>query len=159
MDDHKIKVLFVCLGNICRSPMAEGVFKKIVTEEGLDDKIYCDSAGTSDFHIGADPDERMCRTATSYSVNLLHKARQFAKSDFDRFDYIIAMDNSNLNNILSLAENKEKHADKVLLMREFDPQGRGEDVPDPYFGGQKGFDEVYHILERSTRNFLNHINS
>lgn len=157
MDHYKIKVLFVCLGNICRSPMAEGVFKKLVKEKGLESQIYCDSAGTSSYHIGNDPDERMCQTASGYSITLQHKARQLKIKDFEDFDYIIAMDSSNFSDILKLAGDNESYKSKIGLMRDYDLEGHGQDVPDPYYGGIKGFDEVYHILRRSTELFLQEI--
>jgi protein-tyrosine phosphatase len=147
-----IKVLFVCLGNICRSPMAEGVFKAIVSEYGLSGEIEADSAGTSAFHIGANPDRRMCQTAEAY-----HKARQFTKTDFEEFDHILPMDNKNLKDILALAGGKQEYEAKVKLMREFDLERDNLDVPDPYYGGMQGFEDVYVMLERSSRNLLEFI--
>src|SRR5688572_8369678 len=97
-----INVLFVCLGNICRSPLAEGIFKDIVKKKGLNNKISIDSAGTGNYHIGADPDHRSIKVARKYDIELDHKARQFVKRDFDDFDYIIAMDQNNYDNIKRL---------------------------------------------------------
>ncbi|WP_045457306.1 low molecular weight protein-tyrosine-phosphatase [Sporocytophaga myxococcoides] len=150
------KILFVCLGNICRSPMAEGVFKKVIENKGVSHKFYCDSAGTSAYHIGALPDERMRATAMERGIILDHCARQITVKDFDNFDYILAMDTSNYNNIKSLTNDKFKH-DKVLMMRSFDSIKSTVDVPDPYYGGMSGFTEVYEILWRCCNNFYNHI--
>jgi protein-tyrosine phosphatase len=150
------KVLFVCLGNICRSPMAEGVFKKVVESKGVASKFYIDSAGTSAYHIGAQPDARMRATALENGIVLDHCARQIKIKDFDDFDYILAMDISNYHNIRSLTSDKAK-LDKVLMMRAFDSDKSSMDVPDPYYGGISGFKEVYDILWRCCNNFYNHI--
>lgn len=150
------KILFVCLGNICRSPMAEGVFKKVIENKGVAHKFYCDSAGTSAYHIGALPDERMRATAQERGIILDHCARQITVRDFDDFDYILAMDSSNYNNIRSLTKDKSRQ-DKVFMMRAFDSDKSIMDVPDPYYGGISGFIEVYEILWRCCNNFYNHI--
>lgn len=147
-----VKILFVCLGNICRSPMAEGLMAEKIEKRGLA-HLKVDSSGTSAYHLGELPDERMRQTARQRGIELTSRARQFAEDDFEAFDYIIAMDKHNKQNILKLAE-KESHRDKVYLMRDFDEQAPGADVPDPYFGGQRGFDEVYEILDRSTEKLL-----
>lgn len=146
-----IRVLFVCLGNICRSPLAEGVFRSIVEEHGQNDRITVDSAGTSGWHIGSAPDKRMCDTARKYGLHIDQlKGRQFEVSDLSSFDYIFAMDKSNLRDILSLDPGHE-HASKVRLFREFDPHPEDFQVPDPYYGGKEGFDHVYDIVERTSR--------
>lgn len=152
-----IKVLFVCLGNICRSPLAEEVFKHYVQKKGLENKIICDSAGTSSYHLGENPDKRTIKNARNNGIELAHKARQFNVNDFEDFDYILAMDNSNLQNILKL---KPAHIDKceICLMRDFDEVAKAsKDVPDPYFGGDEGFQEVFEILERANSKFLDHL--
>lgn len=153
-----IKVLFVCLGNICRSPMAEGVFRKMIEERNLANKLFCDSAGTSSYHIGELPDKRTRDTAEKYGISLDHKGRQLIKEDFDTFHYIVAMDHKNLTNIkLLAASSKPALANTILMMREFDPIKDSEDVPDPYFGGLDGFEEVKEILWRSNEVFLNYL--
>lgn len=152
-----IKVLFVCLGNICRSPMAEGIFKKFLQEKQLTDKIYCDSAGTSDYHIGELADRRMRNTALTYGINLTHKARQLASTDFEEFDYIIAMDESNYLHITSHEGCTETYGAKVGYMRQFDEFPGDINVPDPYFGGQEGFEEVYRMLLEANNRFLNYL--
>lgn len=147
------KVLFVCLGNICRSPLAEGLANKIAKKNGISDKVYFDSCGTSKYHIGEQPDERTIRNAADNGVKLDHKARQFEKKDFRDFDYILAMDSANLSNI-KILDQADQFGDKLYLMRDFDPDNPGADVPDPYFGGEQGFQNVYDILERSVNNFI-----
>lgn len=152
-----MKVLFVCLGNICRSPMAEGVFKKHLMDRNLENKVLVDSAGTSGWHIGANPDKRMCETALRNSVQLDHKARQFTVKDFDEFDYIIPMDKNNYVDIIKLSGGREEFFRKVILMREFDSYQEDKNVPDPYYGGLEGFDNVYTMLERCTGSFLDYL--
>lgn len=152
-----INVLFVCLGNICRSPMAEGHFKKLVHERGLSNKIFCDSAGTGSYHIGALPDERMRKTALNYEIELTHRARELKSDDFKKFDYIIAMDSSNHRNISILAEKSDIGSCKVIKMRSFDVVKDSEDVPDPYYGGIDGFTDVYNIIKRSNEAFIDYL--
>ncbi|MEQ8904753.1 low molecular weight protein-tyrosine-phosphatase [Ekhidna sp.] len=146
-----IKVLFVCLGNICRSPLAEAIFKKKLQKEGLINKIEADSAGTANYHVGENPDPRTIEIAAKHGVFFTHKGQQFKKNHVVEFDYLVAMDESNIQNmVLELGEKPEK----LLLMRNFDPYGKGEDVPDPWYGGMNGFENVYQILDRSLDNFL-----
>jgi protein-tyrosine phosphatase len=152
-----IKVLFVCLGNICRSPMAEGIFKKLVADRKLTGKIFCDSAGTSNYHIGELADPRMRKTAQTYNIELTHKARQIASPDFREFDYIIAMDASNHANIMSHAGWKQMYAGKLVYMRQFEELPADLNVPDPYFGGQQGFVDVYDLLLRTCNRFLDYL--
>jgi len=138
--------------------MAEGSFKKLIQDRDLTHLISCDSAGTSSYHIGEPPDERMRQTAKRHGVKLEHAARQLSKEDFTAFDYIIAMDSKNFHNIqlLSHTLSSPLHS-QILMMRQFDPGHLTEDVPDPYFGGLDGFEEVYDIVTRSCTNLLNHI--
>lgn len=153
---NKIKILFVCLGNICRSPLAEGIFKDKLKKKNLENIFEVDSCGTANYHIGDSPDSRTLANAEKNGIKLEHCVRQFTSNDLDDFDFILAMDKNNYQNILRLLKDKS-HADKVKLMREFDTIGKGKDVPDPYYGGEKNFQEVYEILDRSTENFLKHI--
>jgi protein-tyrosine phosphatase len=135
--------------------MAEGVFRKMIEEKKLSNQIMCDSAGTSSYHIGELPDKRTRNTAEKYNIFLDHKGRQLIKEDFDTFHYIIAMDHKNLTNIKLLADSSASiFSNTILMMREFDPIKDSEDVPDPYFGGLDGFEEVKDILWRSNEAFL-----
>lgn len=152
-----VKVVFVCLGNICRSPSAEGVFKKIVEENNLSDKFFIDSAGTSTYHVGERADSRMRKHASRRFYNLTSRSRQFVYNDLIEFDYIIAMDESNYNDILRL-DKDNKFRNKVKMMTDFSDNYQYSDVPDPYYGGAEGFEVVLDILEDSCNGFLNYIN-
>jgi protein-tyrosine phosphatase len=153
---EKKAVLFVCLGNICRSPMAEAIFNHKIREQGLDHVLSADSCGTGNYHIGAQPDPRTIANARKNKVSIEHCARQLSLTDFDSFDYIMAMDHSNFQNINRLA-NSPAHRAKITLMRDFDPLHKGAEVPDPYFGGEEGFQEVFQILDRTMDNFIDHL--
>jgi protein-tyrosine phosphatase len=149
-----VRILFVCLGNICRSPTAEAVMRGLVAEAGLEDEIEIDSAGTGSWHIGYPPDERSVAAAAERGVELNGTARQVGQGDFDGFDLLIAMDRQNEHDLLALARSDADKA-KVRLLRSYDD---GElDVPDPYYGGEDGFDEVVEIVERSCRALLDEI--
>ena len=150
----KLNVLFVCLGNICRSPMAEGIFIELLEKHDMHAHFNVDSAGTSNYHSGSLPDFRMRQKAKEYGMTLTHFARQIHKEDLQSFDYIIAMDQSNFKDIHSLKGENEAKAE-ILLMRSFDTSKTSDDVPDPYYGGEEGFTEVYQILLRSNAEFLN----
>lgn len=155
----KIKVLFVCLGNICRSPMAEGLFIHLAEEAGISDKFEIDSAGTSAHHAGELADRRMRTTAAAHGIALTTRSRQFRKQDLSEFDYILAMDRSNLSNIKSLQSPGAKYRAEVQLMRFYDEKvwalpNESEDVPDPYYGGDDGFEEVYDMLLRANKKLL-----
>lgn len=149
----KISVLFVCLGNICRSPLAMNLFIREVRERGYQDYFEIDSCGTSDYHIGSSPDSRTIANARANGLNVEHSARQLTPQDLENYDYILAMDRSNLLNIKNL-DPSGKYEDKIYLMRDFDPEEKGTEVPDPYFGGEQGFQNVYDILKRSVSHFL-----
>lgn len=152
----KVRVLFVCLGNICRSPLAEALFKDKVARKGLDGKIEADSCGTANYHIGDWPDERTIANALKNGVSIDHRGRQLSQKDLENFDFILAMDRSNYDHIMRFPE-AGKHKHKVALMRKFDNETEDEDVPDPYYGGERGFQYVFEILDRSTANFLDHL--
>lgn len=149
------RILFVCLGNICRSPTAEGVMRHMLREERLDHRVELDSAGTGGWHVGAPPDERATEAARERGIALEGRARRFEPADFDRFDLILAMDESNMSELLRLAPDEEAGS-KVRMLREFDPAADGGDldVPDPYYGGGGGFEEVLDLVEASTRGLL-----
>jgi len=152
------RVLFVCMGNICRSPTAEGVFRHLVREEGLEDEIEIDSAGTGGWHVGEQPDARATEAARRRGIELDGMARQFSPSDFDRYDLILAMDEENRRDLLGVAPDEEARA-KVRLFREFDPaSNEGDlDVPDPYFGGEQGFAHVLDLVDAAARGLLDEL--
>src|SRR5690606_18709583 len=140
------RVLMVCLGNICRSPLAEGILKSKVDS----DKVTVDSAGTANYHVGKGPDKRSIATAARYKIDITdQRARQFTAEDFDKFDYIFAMDRSNYNDIVSLAKNTSDKA-KVTLMLEVLNNPQAIEVPDPYYGGDSGFEHVFQLLDQAT---------
>ena len=153
----KISVLFVCLGNICRSPLAEGIFRHHVEEAGLTDRFTIDSAGTSSYHVGDPPDHRTSAVAVARGIALTSRARQLLAADLDQFDYVIVMDEENRAAVKRLARERATKA-VVHMMREFDSEARDDlDVPDPYYGGERGFENVHDIVERSSRRFLEHL--
>jgi protein-tyrosine phosphatase len=151
-----VKVCFVCLGNICRSPTAEGILLRQVEEAGLESQIVIDSAGTAAYHVGERADARSRATASARGVELPSRARRFGVADFRRFDYVLAMDGENHSELVALAPNPGA-AGKVRYLREFESESRMKaelDVPDPYYGGDEGFARVYEICERSCRGLL-----
>jgi protein-tyrosine phosphatase len=152
-----ISVLFVCLGNICRSTMAEGIFRQMISESGLEAQLSCDSAGTAAYHIGKDPDHRTLKTLTKYGCGLSHKGRQFTLRDLGTFNYILAMDSNNYTDIIQLAESQKMDYGHVALIRNFDPVKESRDVPDPYWSEIDGFEEVYQILYRTNKEFLKYL--
>ena len=153
----KTAVLFVCLGNICRSPLAEGVFRALVREAGLEDRFEIDSAGTSNYHTGDAPDARTSAVARRRGVVLEHAARQVNARDLERFDYVVAMDRQNLGKLQRLMDGSGVETE-VRLLREFDPEAKEDlEVPDPYFGGPRGFEDVHDMVERACRGLLEHI--
>jgi protein-tyrosine phosphatase len=154
-----VRILFVCLGNICRSPTAEGVMRHRVRAEGFEDRIEIESAGTGGWHVGAPPDERATEAAARREIVLEGAARKFAPDDFESFDLILAMDESNRRELLAQAPGDEARQ-KVRLLREFDPDSEGApdlDVPDPYYGGPQGFEEVLDLVDAATRGLLDEL--
>ena len=149
-----MKILMVCLGNICRSPMAEGILRHKVRAMKRDD-IKTDSAGTIGIHAGEAPDLRMQKTALKNGIDISDlRARQFVQKDFDDFDLIFAMDQSNLKNILTLSRNDADRKKVKLILNESFP-GEDREVPDPYFGGQEGFQHVFDLLDETTDQLIN----
>ena len=148
-----IRVLFVCTGNICRSPTAEGVFRRMVEDAGLEDRIGSDSAGTEGYHIGESPDERSCAAARQrgYPIDDL-RARQVRPRDFEVFDLILAMDRGHLSQLLRLSP--PERAGRVKLFLDYAPWAGARDVPDPYYGGPGGFTRVLDLIEAGCRGVL-----
>ncbi|MBX6364548.1 MAG: low molecular weight phosphotyrosine protein phosphatase [Gemmatimonadetes bacterium] len=156
MSDAPIRVLFVCLGNICRSPTAEGVFRHVVTAAGLAARFDIDSAGTGSWHVGEPPDARAAAAAQRRGIRLSGRARQLRREDLRTFHYVLAMDAENLRTIERLRD--AAASAQIRLFREFDPAaGDGLDVPDPYYGGPDGFETVLDIVERAALGLLEHI--
>jgi protein-tyrosine phosphatase len=151
--ENPFKLVFVCLGNICRSPTAEGLFIHHVKEAHLEQYFYIDSAGTAAYHVGEPANSKSQLTANQHGVTLPSRARRFEYADFEEFDLILPMDSSNLDNIEDL-DRKNRFVGKVVMMREYDPNPEDGNVPDPYYGGMKGFENVYQILDRSTKALL-----
>jgi len=148
-----IRVCFVCLGNICRSPTAEGVFRRLVEDAGLENAFEIDSAGTSGWHIGAPPDERSAMAARRLGYQLGGASRRFVVEDFDRFDHVIAMDHENFAELKGMARDSAD-VRRLSLLRSHDPDADGEEVPDPYYGGGGGFDAVVKICVKGCAGLL-----
>ena len=154
----KISVLFVCLGNICRSPAAEAIFQNLINDKSLGNQFTVDSAGTGSWHVGKKADSRMRFAANQRNINITSNARQIREDDFRKFEYILVMDDSNFNNVIDL-KNRVKGSDfaKILKIQDFSSIFNEKEVPDPYFGGDAGFDHVLDILEDSVSCFLEDI--
>jgi protein-tyrosine phosphatase len=152
-DSTNISVLFVCMGNICRSPSAEGVFRKMVEDAGLGAKVEVDSAGTHAYHVGHPPDQRAADAAERRGFSLDNiRARRIHEDDYRRFDYILAMDELNLHIILENAV--EEHSAEISLFMDYVEGSDFPEVPDPYYGGTAGFEKVLDLLEEASQNFL-----
>lgn len=148
-----VRVLFVCLGNICRSPMAEGVFRKLVTEAGYADRVRIDSAGTHAYHLGEPPDARALAATARRGVDIgTLRGRRAAREDIERHDYVLAMDDENYAHLRALAPAGHEH--KVRLFLEFASRTGSRAVPDPYFGGPSGFDSVLDMIEDAAEGLL-----
>jgi protein-tyrosine phosphatase len=151
-----VKVLFVCMGNICRSPTAEGVFRKLVEQQGLESRIVIDSAGTHAYHVGEQPDRRAQSAASKRDINLSTiRGRQFKSIDLEGFDYVLAMDHSNYRDIKSLDEGDSKA--RVSLFLDYAQDNSEKEVPDPYYGGANGFERVLDMIEEASKGLLVHI--
>lgn len=151
------RVLFVCLGNICRSPLAEGVFRQLVIEAGVLEHVGIASAGTGDWHVGHPPDPRMRATAASHGVDLSQqRAQVLTPALLETFDHVLVMDAENLRNARALAR-EPRLTRRIKLFRDFDPEPGDRIVPDPYFGGDEGFEHVFTIVDRTARALLTHL--
>jgi protein-tyrosine phosphatase len=157
----RVSVCFVCLGNICRSPTAEGVFRKLVEVSGLSGEIEIDSAGTGAWHVGERADRRSRAAAEARGYQLTSVARQFQPRDLELFDYVLAMDEQNLAELQRMRRESGRsihQPPKIQLLRDFDPTApRGSSVPDPYYGGDAGFEEVLDVCERAAEGLLHHL--
>jgi protein-tyrosine phosphatase len=152
----KVSVLFVCLGNICRSPTAHGVFRKLVIEAGLENQIEIDSAGTAAFHIGKSPDGRSTDIALQRGIDMTDlRARKVDFGDFYVYDYILAMDDANYTNLMDMA--LPEHLDKVQMFLDYTQDFSETEVPDPYYGGGRGFEHVFDLVESASLGLLTHI--
>lgn len=150
------KLLFVCLGNICRSPSAENIMNHLIERESLQSKIVCDSAGTSGYHIGAPPDHRMSSAAAQRGLQLRGRSRKLHPGDLQQFDLILAMDRENYQDILYL-DREDKYQDKVYLICDFATRYSEREVPDPYYGGRQGFERVMDLLFDACEGLLNYV--
>jgi protein-tyrosine phosphatase len=152
----KVKVLFVCMGNICRSPTAHGIFRHLVRESGLEPLIEIDSAGTHSYHVGAPPDQRALETARGRGVDIGDlRARRAEAGDFVYYDYVLAMDMDNYRSLLRICPPTMKQ--KLMLFMDFAPDLGYREVPDPYYGGQRGFDQVFDLVEAAAQGLLDEI--
>ena len=151
---NKVNVLFVCMGNICRSPTAHGVFEALVEQNKLGDRISVDSAGTHAYHVGETPDERSQAVALTHGYDLsTQQSRLIKKEDFEAFDYILAMDKANLYSLSKVSPLQ----DRVYSLMDFAPERDESEVPDPYYGGDHGFENVLTMIEVASQGLLNHI--
>jgi protein-tyrosine phosphatase len=153
---HKVSVIFVCLGNICRSPTAHGVFRQLVVDEGLQNEILIDSAGTAAWHVGKNADERSIRTAQDRGIDMLDlRARKVTLEDIQSFDYVLAMDESNYYDLIDLSLHEDKN--KIKLFLDFSEEFTEKEVPDPYYGGPEGFNHVFDLVTSASNGLLEEI--
>jgi protein-tyrosine phosphatase len=156
-----INVLFVCLGNICRSPVAEGTFRELVKQKGLSERIHCDSAGTMGWHTGQLPDPRAIKNAEKHGIKLTHLGKKISEADLDNFQHIIVMDEQNFEDVYEFYYKTKHHvpaAEKLFLIRDYDPTVKGkQEVPDPYYESAEAFENVFQIVWRSNEVFLEHL--
>ena len=151
------KILFICLGNICRSPAADGIMKHLVAERGLDDKFFIDSAGIGSWHVGQLPDRRMRQCGQRHGYNFDHRARQFSSKDFARFDYIAVMDQENYHDVARQA-NSPSDLQKIIRMSDYLRHHPGQKtVPDPYYGSERDFEFALELLEDACEGLLEHL--
>lgn len=151
-----MRILFVCMGNICRSPTAEGVFRRVLELNAPELRVEIDSAGTHDYHVGNAPDRRAIAAAARRGIDLSSlRARHVSAEDFERFDLILAMDEENLRELRSRA--RREHHERIRLMMEFAPAAISRSVPDPYYGGPEGFEDVLDLLEEAAQGLLEHV--
>jgi low molecular weight protein-tyrosine phosphatase len=154
---ERVAILFVCLGNICRSPLAEGVFRQLARARGLADRFEIDSAGTSSYHEGEPPDARSATVARARGVELTGRSRALTPADLERFDFVITMDQEIQESVERMSRRNGSRA-TIQLLRAYDPEaGNNLDVPDPYFGGPRGFEQVHDLVERSCTSLLDTI--
>ncbi len=152
----KIKILFVCLGNICRSPMAEGTFRHLVEEQGLDHLVEIDSAGTGAWHVGNPPDHRATATALPRGIDLsTQRARKVCHEDFEHYDHILAMDHENHANLMHMSPAEHRH--KIRLFLSLASEEHEREVPDPYYGGEQGFEHALDLVQTASRGLLREI--
>ena len=153
-----VRVCFVCLGNICRSPTAEGVMRALLKDKGLTALVHVESAGTTSWHVGERPDPRSRAAASTRRIHIDGRAQHFQAKDFGRFDYVVALDASNRDDLLALTSDEQERA-KVRLFLDFTTDHQGQGVPDPYFGGARGFEDVLDLCESACIGLLEHINA
>lgn len=153
-EEKPYKMVFVCLGNICRSPTGEGLMQHLVNEAGLQNYFEIDSAGTSAWHAGEPANSKTRRVAESHGVEIKSRARQVDFRDLDYFDLVVAMDDENYDNLMRMAAGRSQQQKRICRLRHFDPTPEDGQVPDPYFGGLNGFENVYQIVKRSCEHLL-----
>ena len=156
--ENRTGVLFVCLGNICRSPTSEGVFRSLVKNRNLDSEIYADSVGTAGYHIGYPPDSRAVEAAAKRGVSISHlRARRLERRDFEKFDYMIGMDFNNLQDLKAMAPRDYKG--RICLFMDFAPDWDIQEIPDPYYGGHNGFEQVLDMVQDASAGLIEEITS